>query len=60
MENVLSWRCKFKSYRRVKTSCDAKFLMKANGDWIINFEKFNNNGLMMLERIGKRDLDMAI
>ena len=29
-----------------------EFLMKANGDWIINFEKFNNNGLMMLERIG--------
>ena len=28
-----------------------EFLMKANGDWIINFEKFNNNGLMMLERI---------
>ena len=29
-----------------------EFLMKANGDWIINVEKINNNGLMMLERIG--------
>ncbi len=29
-----------------------EFLMKTHGDWVINFEKLNNNGLMMLERVG--------
>ena len=30
-----------------------EFLEKTRGDWLVNVDKVNNNGLLVLERVGR-------